>query len=252
MTGNKIMNNDNLSFQKKLDAFEKQYHHVRLTEQRIYSNDQIARLPEIESDHVHYAEWNIRKKSSEQLIESLKKKKSKLNILEVGCGNGWLAAKFADIENSTVTGIDVNRIELMQAVTTFEKKDNLHFIYGDIRTLTFKPNSFDVIVFAASIQYFSSLVAIITKALSLLTNDGEIHIIDSPFYSKQEVDLAANRTKEYYNALGFEEMSSYYFHHCINDLKQFNHEIIYNPKSIINRLRKMHQPFYRIIIKQKK
>jgi ubiquinone/menaquinone biosynthesis C-methylase UbiE len=243
---------DNISTENNSGVFEIHYHNVRLSEQRIYSNQQIAKLPDIESDHVHAREWMVRKKSSEQLIQLLKKKKTKLNILEVGCGNGWLSAKLSDIENATVTGIDVNRIELMQAVTTFEKKNNLHFIYGDIRTTQLRSHAYDIIVFAASIQYFPSLFEIITKALSLLNDDGEIHIIDTPLYDKNEIENAAMRTKNYYISLGFEAMSSYYFHHSLADLHQFNYKIIYDPKSIFSKLKKINQPFYHLIIKQKK
>jgi 2-polyprenyl-3-methyl-5-hydroxy-6-metoxy-1,4-benzoquinol methylase len=243
--------NGNISTKKNSDNFEKSYHNLRLSEQRIYTNEQIAKLPDIDPKHIHYNEWSIRKKSSEQLIKFLEKKKQKLNILEAGCGNGWLSAKLATLKNTTVTGIDVNRIELMQAVTTFEKINNLNFIYGNISDCELNPHSFNVIVFAASLQYFSSLNAIITKALSLLTVDGEIHIIDTPFYNRSEIIHAAKRTKDYYTSIGFEEMSKYYFHHCISDLCHFNYKIIYDPNSIFNKLKKAHQPFYYVIIKQK-
>jgi 2-polyprenyl-3-methyl-5-hydroxy-6-metoxy-1,4-benzoquinol methylase len=242
---------DNLFLQKKMDAFERQYHNVRLTEQRIYSNEEIAMLPEISPSHIHYAEWNIRKKSCDRLVQFLTKKNKKLNILEAGCGNGWLAAKMAAIKNANVTGIDINRIELMQAVTAFEKRDNLHFSYGDIRTSGLTQHSFDVIVFASSIQYFSSLENIINAALLLLNEDGEINIIDTPFYSDYEVANASKRTEEYYASLGFREMSEYYFHHSIKELRQFNYKVLYNPSAIIGRWKKKQFPFHWIIIKQK-
>ena len=159
--------------------------------------------------------------------------------------------KISNDKKHKVTGIDVNRIELMQAVTTFEKINNLHFIYGNISDCELNSHSFNVIVFAASLQYFSSLNAIITKALSLLTADGEIHIIDTPFYNRNEIIHAAKRTKDYYASIGFEEMSKYYFHHHISDLYRFNYKIIYNPNSIFNKLKKATQPFYYITIKQK-
>jgi len=244
--------NGELLAKKNQDSFEKNYHNMRLSEQRIYTNEQIAKLPDIDPNHLHYNEWNIRKKSAEQLITSLEKKKKKLNILEVGCGNGWLSAKLANIKNATVTGVDVNRIELMQAVTIFEKINNLKFIYGNISDYELKPHSFDIIVFAASLQYFSSLDAIIGKALSLLKVDGEIHIIDTSFYNKNEIINAAKRTKNYYTSIGFEEMSKYYFHHSISDLYLFNYQILYNPNSIFNKFKKTRQPFYYIIIQQKK
>jgi 2-polyprenyl-3-methyl-5-hydroxy-6-metoxy-1,4-benzoquinol methylase len=243
---------ENISIENNSGIFEENYHNVRLSEQRIYSNQQIAKLPDIGADHVYAHEWAVRKRSSEQLTALLKKKKTKLNILEVGCGNGWLSAKLADIDNATVTGIDINRIELTQAVTTFEKKNNLHFVYGDIRTPELTSHAYDIIVFAASLQYFASLTEIITKALLLLNDDGEIHIVDTPLYDKNEIDNAAMRTKNYYISLGFEVMSDYYFHHSLADLNQFNYTIIYDPNSIFSKLKKINQPFYHVIIKQKK
>src|SRR5580700_8334304 len=111
-----------------LGAFERNYHELRLSEKRIYTDNQIAKLPEIEASHVHHVEWNFRKRSSGQLIALLKKKNKKLNILEVGCGNGWLSAKLAQIVDVQVTGIDINKIELIQAVTVFGNKQNLDFI----------------------------------------------------------------------------------------------------------------------------
>src|SRR5579862_8077145 len=243
---------EDISIENHSIAFEEQYHNLRLREQRIYSNQQIAKLPDSEADHVHAREWMARKQSSERLIQLLKKKKTRLNILEVGCGNGWLSAKLSGIGNATVTGIDLNRIELMQAVTTFDERDNLHFIYGDVRTAQLPSAGFDVIVFAASLQYFSSLPAIITKALSLISKDGEIHILDTPLYDKNETDQAAMRTKDYYISLGFEKMSRYYFHHSFAELHEFNYKIMYDPKHIFSRLKKMKQPFYHVIIKQTK
>jgi ubiquinone/menaquinone biosynthesis C-methylase UbiE len=241
----------NLSLQKELDAFERQYHHVRLTENRIYSISEILMLPEIPSSHIHSAEWGIRKKSCERLLRFLNAKNKELNILEAGCGNGWLASKMAALKNAKVTGIDINRMELMQAVTAFERIGNLKFLYGDLRTSGLPPHSFDVILFASSIQYFDSLENIINAALLLLKKDGEIHIIDTPFYDTREVSKASRRTTEYYAAIGFKEMSDYYFHHSIKELYPYNYKILFNPSSITGRWKKKQYPFHWIVIKQK-
>jgi protein-L-isoaspartate O-methyltransferase len=47
--------------------------------------------------HRHYHEWQIRKASSNRLVKYLAKKQKILEILEVGCGNGWLSAKLSVI-----------------------------------------------------------------------------------------------------------------------------------------------------------
>ncbi len=241
---------EKLLIQKNLDAFETHYHSLRLAEERIYSNDEIVRLPEIAADYLHYNEWLIRKNSSERFINFLKKKNKKLNILEAGCGNGWLAAKMSEIRNTSVTGIDINRMELMQAVTVFDKRDNLHFVYGDINSSGLTAGAYDVILFASSLQYFSSLNDIINAALKLLTADGEIHIIDTPFYHGKEINNASRRTTEYYAGIGFQEMKDFYFHRSVKELRSFNYKILYNPSYIINRFKKKDYPFHWIVIKK--
>ncbi len=244
------MNGDSYT-QLRMDAFEKQYYDVRLNEQRLYTNEEIAKLPDIISTHRYYEEWNIRRRSCERLLNFLNKKSKRLNILEVGCGNGWLAAKMLGIRYANVTGIDINRLELMQAVTVFEKKEDLRFIYGDLSQSGLAPHSFDVIVFASSLQYFSSLENIIAASLQLLSQNGEIHIIDSPFYSEHETANAFKRSEAYFASLGFHGMSDYYFHHCLKELRHFKYKVLYNPSSIFNRYKKKAFPFYWITIKQK-
>jgi len=104
-------------------------------------------------------------------------------------------------------------------------------------------------VFAASIQYFKSLKEIVNSALQHLTLQGEIYILDSPFYAIEEVFPARLRTRKYFSELGFPQMSRYYFHHRLRDLKSYNCKILYNPRSWINKLLFRKNPFYRIVIR---
>src|SRR5215213_9914853 len=95
--------------------FEELYIFLRDYEGRIYTDDEVAKLPDIKANHRYKQEWGIRKRSSQKPKHYLKKKKKSLNILEVGCGNGWLSHQLSAIENSIVKGIDINQIELSQA-----------------------------------------------------------------------------------------------------------------------------------------
>jgi ubiquinone/menaquinone biosynthesis C-methylase UbiE len=231
------------------NSFEEQYISIRRKEKRIYTNEEVALLPDIAPHHIHYNEWLIRKRSSNRLINYLNKKNKALKILEIGCGNGWLSSKIAEIKNVKVTGLDINLTELKQAFEVFDQKPNLSFIYADIHDkITFF--SFDIIVFAASIQYFPSLKEIITTAFSLLNMDGEIHILDTHFYQDDEIDSAIESTKNYYAALGKPGMADHYFHHTMNELKYFEYTILSNGNSIINKLLGKHQPFPWIRIKK--
>ena len=229
------------------ENFETLYIQLREKEGRIYSDEEVMRLPDISVAHQHYKEWQLRKQSLQRLIEHLKNKKSPLEILEIGCGNGWLSHRLAAIDGAAVTGSDINLAEIQQASRVFENISNLDFIYGDLES-NLKEKKFDTIIFAASIQYFASPEKIIQKALRLLKPKGEIHIIDSHFYSMEELSGAIERSKQYFETVGFPEMNRHYFHHTLDSLAGFNYRMFYNPNSLFTRFLKNRNPFYWIQI----
>lgn len=210
-------------------SFEEQYIAMRNRENWLCSDEELKQLPVVPRTHPHYREWKIRERSLRLLIQYLQKKKSGLRILEIGCGNGWLTSKLAAVPGSKVTGTDINHTELRQAERIFGHHQNILFLYGDVREHLLKKNSYDVIVFAASIQYFPWLNEIVHTAFELLAPDGEIHIIDSPFYNAAARSKAVARSAAYFNTLGFPSMSDHYFHHILEDMEQFRSEILYDP-----------------------
>jgi ubiquinone/menaquinone biosynthesis C-methylase UbiE len=230
------------------DDFEKIYIRLRKLEGRIYSDKEVANLPEITETHPHYSEWQVRKESSQKLIAYLKKRKQTLSILEIGCGNGWLAAQLAAVKNSKVTGIDINTEELEQAKRVFKKFPNLQFYRSGINELEKLKMQFDVIVFAAAIQYFPSLQETISLLLKYLRPGGEIHVIDSPFYSLPDLSAARQRSMNYYQLHRFPEMTNWYFHHKLDDQQNFNYSVRYNPNSLFNKFLHSKNPFYWICI----
>jgi SAM-dependent methyltransferase len=240
--------------------FEQRYIALREKEQRLYTDGQVMRLPLINQDHPHYAEWQIRRHSSEKLVKELKKLNRPLKILELGCGNGWLSNKLAAIPHTSVTGFDINSAELQQAKRVFHLQQNLEFVSENPfyaaavrRPRLTDPNlndPYDIIIFAASIQYFPSLDTVISDALQHLAPHGFIHIIDSHFYKPEDIPAAKQRTATHYNSLGFTDMSAHYFHHTLNTLKPFNFRILYNPHAAWNKLRKKKAPFPWICIKK--
>ncbi|HEY5393183.1 MAG TPA: methyltransferase domain-containing protein [Hanamia sp.] len=232
------------------NEFEKIYSSLREKEGRILNEEEVAKLPTVSRAHPLYREWKLRKRSSRKLLNHIRMNPQLSNILEVGCGNGWLTALLATVARDEVCGIDVNRVELSQARKIFSPgKRNLNFLYGDIRSGILAEKKFDVIVFAASIQYFKSLKEIVNIALQHLTLQGEIHILDSIFYSPQEIASAKKRSKKYFTDLGFPAMSKFYFHHGLHELSPFNYSVLHDPHTWVNRLFRRKNPFYQIVIK---
>jgi len=230
--------------------FEKKYITIRCMENRLYSDMEVMNLPDISPEHTHAGEWAVRKRSCLRLIHHLTEKKKRLQILEPGCGNGWLSHCLAGIPDAQVTGLDINFTELQQAARVFNENERLRFIYGDLESGVLNGRKFDCIVFAAAIQYFHSLRETMGFCLKLLKSGGEIHLLDSPFYEEEEIEAAKQRTFLYYDSLGYPEMCDHYFHHNINDLKGFRYHILQNPNSLFNKFWGNRDCFHWICIKK--
>lgn len=225
-----------------MSGFHEQYIQIRNKEGRLYTDETVGLLPEVPSTHPHYSEWMVRKRSSNRLIRYLTAKNRSLRILEIGCGNGWLCHRLSLIPHAVVTGQDINFTELEQAIRVFGKIPNLRFTDEDLRKVKDIKET-DAIIFAASIQYFSSLEEILRWSLQQLTSNGEIHILDSPFYDPTELDKAKRRTLDYFTTMGFSEMSRFYYHNSHDDLHSFGPKLLYNPRSIQTRILHRKDPF---------
>lgn len=216
--------------------FQEDYINIRTAEKRIYGLDQLKALPKVAKTNPHHSEWRIRNKSTKKLLRYLNQKKDITSILEIGCGNGWLSNRLAISTDSTVVGLDVNLMELKQAAKAFEPSQRVHFVFGNIVDNIFARNSFDIIILAAAIQYFNNLPDLFSHIFPLLKDDGEIHILDSPFYHKDQLPEARRRSSQYFASIGHGEMEKHYFHHSIDALKEFNPKVIYNPGEIKSRI----------------
>jgi len=207
-------------------SFEDLYIAVRKKEKRLYSDEELKFLPDIRQDHPHYKEWLVRKNSANRLKKYIRGKDKQLHILEVGCGNGWLSAYLSDISSIQITAIDINKAELIQAKKVFRRLLNVNYILTGLDDKNLLPGAYDLVIFAASIQYFKSVADTISKCLNLLKPSGEIHIIDSFFYTKPEAESAGIRSRDYYRSIGYSSLSDYYYHHTIDTLSGFNHQLI--------------------------
>ncbi|HEX9511843.1 MAG TPA: class I SAM-dependent methyltransferase [Puia sp.] len=216
--------------------FEKKYITTRSLENRICTDEELLKLPELPVDHPHYREWQIRKRSVRRLVRYLSSGKRPLEILDIGCGNGWLSHQLAEIPGTKVTGLDINFTELQQAARVFNDDPNLTFIQGDIRSGVLDGQQFDCIVFADAIQYFPSIKKMLYFTLTFLKSGGEIHIIDTRLYKPAEIEAAKRQTVTYYTSLGYPEMADFHFHHSSHDLRSFHHSVLYNSKAFFNGL----------------
>lgn len=235
------------------DEFESLYLKVRKKEGRIYSDTEVDDLPFIPDSNPYKNEWRLREKSFLRFKDYIKSKNGILNILDLGCGNGWLSVNLAKDFNHNFVCVDINLTELKQGKRVCES-EKIKFIYADIFNTDFPRDFFNLVILNASIQYFPDLKKLFERLFELLTTNGEIHIIDSPFYSVEEIQYAEKRTRDYYSSISFPEMTQHYHHHSIKKLLGFNSKIIYNPSSIKNKIGLLFfikdSPFPWIVIKK--
>lgn len=239
-----------LTERPELDPFERVYTALRKQEGRLLDDDTVKKLPGFPAGDL-FNEWKSRENSALRLVKHLRKQSAGMpvRILEVGCGNGWLSRMLSQVPNSEVMALDVNAEELIQGARVFyETHPNVFFVYADLFTAPLPAGSFDFIVLAASVQYFPSLTHLIARLRNLLTESGEIHIIDSPFYTHNQIPGAKARTENYYDGQNFREMMAYYHHHSIEEAMELGGKWKDNPHNVIKKafrwwFRPWHSPF---------
>ena len=220
------------------ETFEKLYLQVRKKENRIYSDDEIKLLPYASKLNPHNNEWSLRTKSFMRFKEYLSQKKTKLNILDLGCGNGWLAGQLVKEFEHNYFCVDVNLAELEQGARVFENK-NISFIYSDIFKTSLAANTFDLVIINSALQYFQDVSALMKELFFISKTYGEVHIIDTPFYHPEEIMAAKNRTLKYYSSIGYPAMASKYFHHTLEEFKYLRYSYLYSPNSLKSKLSKI-------------
>jgi SAM-dependent methyltransferase len=204
------------------------YYKVRDKEGRIITDELLLQLPFIPADNPYKKEWDLRDANFERLAKYLQKKADtkQLNILDVGCGNGWMSNQLYKL-GYNVTGIDLNMEELQQAERTFGTNPKLQWAYADVLTDTLPFPTYDIIIFGASCQYFDDIAKLTRHLNKMLSANGEIHLVDSVFYKQADAALASERSHTYYSNLGFPLMAQYYHHHTIEALKKTGYNKVY-------------------------
>lgn len=213
-----------------LSSFESKYIAIRKKEGRMYDVSEVQRLPMVPRHHPHYKEWKIREHSLGKLKNHLQSRPQPWKLLDIGCGNGWMSAQLAQMQGSNVLGLDVGKAELEQAQAAFGGKANLVFAQGSIFSESLKPNAWDYILLAGAVQYFEDVKVLVNRLLELLKPNGEIHILDSPFYTPETQPTARKNTQAYYESEGFPELAAFYHAHLLTDLSEFHPQFFYDPQ----------------------
>jgi ubiquinone/menaquinone biosynthesis C-methylase UbiE len=213
---------------KKYADKEQLYYEVRNKEGRIISDDELKNLPLASDNNPHEKEWSIRAANFQRFKKYLSKNygDKQLKILDIGCGNGWMAHQLNGLGHH-ITAVDLNMSELAQAEKVFGNSDTLQWMYADVLNDHFPMDKYDVIALAASCQYFEDITQLTQKLKSLLSKHGAIHLLDSVFYKNKQQEAARARSLQYYALMGYASMCEYYFHHSTESLIKNGYKKLY-------------------------
>ncbi len=231
------------------------YLRVRQLEGRLYEDEIVRKLPLVPGNHVYANEWIMRADSAQRLHAHIASIDRRLTVADIGCGNGWMSNRLAELAHCQVVGLDINQPELEQGARVFAGNGDLSFAHGDVMAGILADDSVDIFVMAASLQYFENVHSLLPHLSSALRDEGEIHILDTPFYDETSQNEAIERSRSYYEQLDVPEMSPYYHHHLWSDLKVFQPTLLYHPDKPTRRLRRLFfsqhiSPFAWIMLKR--
>ncbi|MDB2657544.1 class I SAM-dependent methyltransferase [Crocinitomicaceae bacterium] len=217
------------------NAFETQYKSVRDKEGRWLSDEAVKQLPQVNRNDQKSEEWKKRAWMLNK-FETYVSLASTNNVLDIGCGNGWMTNHISN-HSETITGVDVGTEELEQAARCFGN-ENVRFACTTDWSLLPKA-SYNLIYFAGSFHYFDPDESFWELLFSMLAPEGEIHILETQFYEKSEVDAAKQRSKEYFKKMG---ESIEYYKHLAWDVLPEKYEVLYRP-DFKNKIFKSRSPF---------
>ena len=112
--------------------------------------------------------------------------KKTTSILDVGCGNAWVAQHFCP-KGVLVCSFDIALANTQKALKKYPFAN--HFaVVGDAFNLPFKPNSFDCIIASEIIEHVPSPEQFIASLLGVLKPSGSL-IITTPYNEKLNYSL---------------------------------------------------------------
>ncbi|MGF7058403.1 class I SAM-dependent methyltransferase [Brassicibacter mesophilus] len=93
----------------------------------------------------------------------------KSDVLEIGCGNGYITEYISDVTRAHVTGIDISPVSIESAINRTKAKSNrLNFETKNIYDLDYKEHTFDAIIAIDSLFFINPFGDVVEKLIYML------------------------------------------------------------------------------------
>ena len=96
------------------------------------------------------------------------------HLLDLGCGNGMITEYVSDVSGAHLTGIDVSRVGIQQALErTRHKRGRLKFEAGNLNLMDLPERAFDAVLFIDTL-YFFEREPVVRRAQAALKPGGQM------------------------------------------------------------------------------
>lgn len=200
--------------EEKFSRFVEEYQTVRRREGRGSGGGHyFLALPYQDITGRNTWQWKIRRRSFRYLARRIlprleRKQPGGLNILDVGAGNGWMSYRLA-LRGHRLVAVDllVNGLDGLGAARHYFEylRPSFPRFRAEMNCLPFAERQFDLVVFNASFHYSEDYARTITEAVRCLRRPGNILIMDSPFYRREESgkQMVEERRGQFQQKYGF-------------------------------------------------
>lgn len=114
------------------------------------------------------------------------------NVLELGCGNGYITEYISDITGCRILGTDLSNEAVEQAMErTKHKRNRLNFSVVNMDCMVLPENTFDAILAIDSLYFVNSLENVLQTATSSLKLHGKLYLF---YVFKVNEDIAGDET----------------------------------------------------------
>jgi SAM-dependent methyltransferase len=166
-----------------LEPFLGQYRSVRDREGRRDLTDiQYRNLPTVAPTDARAQEWGVRRETYHHLLRHvLAAGRQPSTILDLGCGNGWLAHRLSALRHH-VAAVDVSddARDGLGAVQRYGSE--VVAIQADFDALPLGPSQFDIVIFNGSLHYSPDPARTLASVCRLLQPAGTLVVMDSPMF----------------------------------------------------------------------
>ncbi len=190
--------------------FIREYETVRKAEGRFSQEPAYFQaLPYQDLSGAHRSAWQVRAKSFNTLKGKVlapleAEKESRLKILDLGAGSGWLSNRLAE-RGHQVAAIDLltNDWDGLAAAKHYETE--FICLQAEYDRLPLKAGECNMVLFNASFHYSEDYSSTLAEAVRVLTPAGTIVIIDSPIYhdASSGKRMVSERRQQFISQFGF-------------------------------------------------